>query len=147
MWTTIGHIVQIIAVIVLYIEWRKEYKRAEYYRDKAMAPIIHKLKAEEAPILDVERIKYAKTRFKKILSTFLFDYYGKRYKTITNKLKHSMRLEIIPLIPIIKSDNLEIKLTEFDLESKMETLQNDFNAYTDDSSCNDLINDILDIIL
>ena len=100
MFKTILNIIEFICVVVLWIEYRKLYKKYTYYKDKSMEPVIHKLKTEEAPVLDTEKRLYAKERFKGIISTFLEEFYGKTYKTITNKRKRDMRLNLIPLLPI-----------------------------------------------
>ena len=98
MFKTILNIIEFICVVVLWIEYRKLYKKYTYYKDKSMEPVIHKLKTEEAPVLDTEKRLYAKERFKGIISTFLEEFYGKTYKTITNKRKRDMRLNLIPLL-------------------------------------------------
>lgn len=147
MFKTILNIVEFICVVVLWIEYRKLYKKYTYYKDKSMEPVIHKLKTEEAPVLDTEKRLYAKERFKGIISTFLEEFYGKTYKTITNKRKRDMRLNLIPLLPILQNSNIEIKLTDLTIEEKLEKLKADFNAYTEESDSINIINDILDIIL
>lgn len=147
MFKTILNIIEPICVVVLWIEYRKLYKRYTYYKNKSMEPVIHKLKTEEAPVLDTEKRLYAKERFKGIISTFLEEFYGKTYKTITNKRKRDMRLNLIPLLPILQNSNIEIKLTDLTIEEKLEKLKADFNAYTEESDSINIINDILDIIL
>lgn len=147
MFNTILNIIEFICVVVLWIEYRKLYKKYTYYKDKSMEPVIHKLKTEEAPVLDTEKRLYAKERFKGIISTFLEEFYGKTYKTITNKRKRDMRLNLIPLLPILQNSNIEIKLTDLTIEEKLEKLKADFNAYTEESDSINIINDILDIIL
>lgn len=147
MFKTILNIIEFICVVVLWIEYRKLYKKYTYYKDKSMEPVIHKLKTEEAPVLDTEKRLYAKERFKGIISTFLEEFYGKTYKTITNKRKRDMRLNLIPLLPILQNSNIEVKLTDLTIEEKLEKLKADFNAYTEESDSIDIINDILDIIL
>lgn len=147
MFKTILNIIELIAVIVLYIEYRKLYKKYTYYRDKSMEPVIHKLKTEEAPILDTEKKLYAKERFKSIIGAFLEEFYGKTYKTITNKRKRDMRLNLIPLLPVMQDSSVNIEITDLTIEEKLEKLKADFNAYNDESDNTDIIKDILDIIL
>ena len=138
-------IVEFIAVVVLFLCYRNEHKIVENYKDLLSA--LSKLKVSEQPILDEEKVKYAKDRFKTILSTLIEEFYSKRYKTITQAKKHDLRCEIVPLLPVLLTVMPEIQLTDSSIEEKVEKLKIDFNAYTEESDMSILVCDILNIIL
>ena len=138
-------IVEFIAVVILYLCYRNEHKIVENYRDLLSA--LGKLKTQERPILDEEKIKYAKERFKSILSTFLEEFYNKKSKSITQSKKHDLRCEIVPLLPLLLERIPEVQLTDYSVEEKVEKLKMDFNAHTEESDLSEIVSDILDIIL
>ena len=142
---TILEIVEFVAVVILFLCYRNEHKIVENYRGLLSA--LSKLKVSEKPVLDEEKIKYTKERFKAILSTFLEEFYSKKTKSITQKKKHDLRCEIVPLLPVLLEVIPEVQLTEASVEEKVEKLKIDFNAYTEDSDMSELVCDILDIIL
>jgi len=138
-------LVEFIAVAILYLCYRNEHKIVENYRGLLSA--LSKLKTEERPVLDEEKIKYAKEKFRNILSTFLEEFYSKKSKSITQSKKHDLRCEIVPLLPLLLERVPEVELTEDSVEDKVAKLKMDFNAYTEEMDMSDLVCDILDIIL
>ena len=138
-------VIEFIAVVILYLCYKNEHKIVENYRDLLSA--LSKLKTQERPILDEEKVKYAKDRFRAILSTFLEEFYSKKSKSITQSKKHDLRCDIVPLLPLLLERIPEVELTEASVEDKVAKLKMDFNAYTEESDLSDLVCDILDIIL
>lgn len=143
--SVILEIVEFIAVVILYLCYRNEHKIVENYRGLLSA--LSKLKVSEKPVLDEEKIKYAKDRFRAILSTFLEEFYSKKNKSITQSKKHDLRCEIVPLLPVLLEVIPEVQLTDSSVEEKVEKLKMDFNAHTEESDMSILVCDILDIIL
>lgn len=143
--SVILEIVEFIAVVILYLCYRNEHKIVENYRGLLSA--LSKLKVSEKPVLDEEKIRYAKERFKTILSTFLEEFYSKKSKSITQNKKHNLRCDIVPLLPVLLEVIPDVQLTDASVEEKVEKLKMDFNAYTEESDMSILVCDILDIIL
>lgn len=146
MFRIILEIVEFIAVVTLWLCYRKEHKALINYKESGIKPAMNKIKEIEAPVLDMEKKLYSLNKFRTYLAQFLEEFYGKKYKTITQAKKHDMRLKLLPLISILHEGQLQIVTTDATQEEKIEKLKISFNGLTEET-LDTVINDVLDIIL